>query len=111
MDIMRFYHLAYQDALKSSQGEILKRGFHYLVMDSVYEGEYGPIKCRCVAQIETPFEFHCSFVETSGQTEGNLFSIRQDCIRFFNQHILPLFNPLTHLKDGPLSFSQESQES
>lgn len=107
MDIFRFYHLAYQEPVQSDKGEILKLGFHYLIMDSHYEGEFGTVKCRCVAQIDSPFNFNFLFVETSGEREQNLFNIRQDAIRYFNYHILPLFHPSTHLKDGPLSFQEK----
>lgn len=111
MEINRLFHLAYQEPLKGSEGEILKAGFHYLTMDSIIHGEYGIIRCRCIAQIESPFDFKCFFIETSGESQDNLFSYRSACINYFNINILPLFNPLSHLDYGLSQTSQNESEN
>lgn len=105
MDMYRFFNIV------TSHDE--DRGdFNSLVMTSGFDGEFGPVSLQIVAELDSrdPL-FHCHFVQTSAASPAILHVFRTSEITYFVTRILPLFNPQTHLKDGPLSFSQEPQSS
>lgn len=105
MDMYRFFNIV------TSHDE--DRGdFSSLVMTSGFDGEFGPVSLRIEAELDSREpDFHCTFIQTSAASPGVLHVFRTSEITYFVTKILPLFNPLTHFKDGPLSFTQESQNS
>lgn len=86
--------------------------FNSLVMTSGFDGEFGPVSLQITAELDSrdPL-FHCHFIQTSAASSAVLHVFRTSEISYFVTKILPLFNPVTPLKDGPLSFSSFSQES
>lgn len=105
MDMYRFFNIVKID--DEDRGS-----FNSLVMTSGFDGEFGPVSLEITAELDSrdPL-FHCRFIQTSAAHPGVLHVFRTSEITYFVTKILPLFNPVTTLNDGPLSFPSRSQES
>lgn len=105
MDMYRFF-----DIVKIDDED--RGSFNSLVMTCGYDGEFGPVSLRIEAELDSRQpDFHCNFIQTSAESPSRLHVFRCSEITYFVTKILPLFNPITNIKDGPLSsFTQESPQ-
>lgn len=104
MDIFRFFEITLHK--DEERGD-----FNVLTMTSGFDGEFGPVSLSISADLDSrEFDLHFCFIQTSASKPGLLFDFRNNELRYFVTHILPLFNPQNHIPDGPLSFAP-AQES
>jgi hypothetical protein len=106
--ISRYFHLQWQEP-QMKDDQVVKPGFHFLVMQSEFEGEFGIVRHRVVAKLDGDLKMSTVFLETSGEKPEVLFFIRNVEVSYFFDKILPLFNPLSLIQDAlPFPSSPES---
>lgn len=80
-----------------------EQGTRTLFMFSRSEGEFGTILCTCMSDLNGTF-MSARVADSAEPDAGYNFRLQE--MLFFCTFILPLFNPLTHFKDGLSSFPQ-----
>lgn len=80
-----------------------EQGTKFLVMYSRTEGEFGTMLCTCSCELNG--SLMAARVADSAEPDAG-YNFRLQEMLFFCTFILPLFNPLTHFKDGLSSFPQ-----
>lgn len=81
-----------------------------LILQSMYEGEYGYISLYIQAELDGAApEIHVSFGQTSGESISNLCSFRLSELQYFVGYVLPFFHPTKLLYEVPQSPAPDSQ--